>query len=201
MSLADCLDYSNCHGKTRPTVVALFPPWLWVLDCECRKWAEQWACSHSPSLVLAVNVMWLAIWSSSTLTPQFGWAVTGTGSKANPFSPRWVFVRVFYTAAAATDGIDFSEWEEEHPMGWGPRMNKKQKASPAPASTRDRLDHQTVARISPSSFKFPLSGSLSQQQKSSRYTIYDRSETSCFALEYSIKKEEHWLCTSGLLIS
>lgn len=172
MSLADCLDYNNCHGKTQPTMVALFPPWLWVLDGECRKWAEHWACAHSPSLARAVNVMWLAIWNSSTPTPLFWRAITGIGAKANPFSPRWIFfVREFYTAAATTDGIDFSEWEQQHPMGWGPRMNEKQKASPAPASTRDISDHQTVARTSPSSFKLPLSCSLSQRQESSRYTI------------------------------
>lgn len=126
MSLADYLDYSNCHGKTQPTMVALFPPWLWVLDCECRKWAEQWACTHSPSLALVVNVIWLAIWSSSTPMPLFWRAVTGIGAKANPFSPRWIFVRVFYTAAATIDRIDFSEWEQQHLMSLGWIKSKKQ---------------------------------------------------------------------------
>lgn len=130
-SLADCLDYSNCHGKTRPTMVALFPPWLWVLDCECGKWAEQWACTHSPSLARAVNVMWLAIWNSSTPTPLFWRAITGIGAKANPFSPRWIFCRGILYSNSNNRRNRFLWMRAAASHGLGPQDEWKAKSKPS----------------------------------------------------------------------
>lgn len=131
MSLADCLDYNNCHGKTQPTMVALFPPWPWVLDCECRKWAEQWACAHSPSLARAVNVMWLAIWNSSTPTPLFWRAITGIGAKANPFSPRWIFCQGILYSSSNNRRNRFLWMRAAASHGLGPQDEWKAKSKPS----------------------------------------------------------------------